>query len=163
MPDTYKILRGNAERVFKFQPHGALHRPARRDRRSSGDHTGERILLGWDGCRSGPDRAVRAVRHLHAPGTGHFHACRSRDLKHVPLAGPGMIEGFTVNWQRWAPSLDVPYGLADVSFPSYPGVRMLGRLHHVDLTTLTVGLLVDVGVDEGPGGTKVPAFTPWPG
>ena len=118
----------------------------------------------WDGMAAGQvliEQCLACGTFMH-PARGICSACQSRVLKHVPLTGPGTIEGFTVNWQRWAPSLDVPYGMADVSFPSYPGVRMLGRLRDVDLETVAVGLMVDVVVGEGPGGTKVPVFTPWP-
>ncbi len=119
----------------------------------------------WDGMAEGHilvEQCTACGTFMH-PARGICRACHSRDLKHVPLTGPGMVEGFTVNWQQWAPSLDIPYGLADVSFPSYPGVRMLGRLRDVDLDNLMVGLEVDVAVEAGPGGTKVPAFTPWRG
>ena len=120
------------------------------------DGIGRILVTSWSS--NARHAAHSCIRHEAFAG----HAT-SRDLKHVPLTGPGMVEGFTVDRQQWAPSLDIPYGLADVSFPSYPGVRMLGRLRDVDLDNLMVGLEVDVAVEAGPGGTKVPAFTPWRG
>ena len=94
------------------------------------------------------------------PGRGICRSCQGRNLRHVPLRGPGRIEGFTVNWQRWAPTLEVPFGLAEVTFDSYPGIRVLGRLRGFDLDRLSVGQPVDVSVEEGPAGTMVPSFVP---
>ena len=37
------------------------------------------------------------------------------------------IYSFTVNYQRLAPELDVPFAIVLVEFPDYPGVRVVGR------------------------------------
>jgi uncharacterized OB-fold protein len=119
----------------------------------------------WEGMSRGQvlvEQCTECETFMH-PGRGICRSCQGRNLRHVPLAGPATIEGITVNWQRWAPALDVPYGLAEVTFLSFPGVRVLGRLRGFDLEELTVGQLVDVSVEEGPAGTMVPSFVPLAG
>lgn len=95
------------------------------------------------------------------PARGICSMCRHRPLDHVALVGPGVIYSFTVNHKAWSPDMEVPYGLAEIEFPSFPGVVVLGRLRDFDLESVAIGDLVDVGVEEGPGGFMVPSFVPW--
>lgn len=116
----------------------------------------------WEGLSNGEvlvEQCTECDTFMH-PARGICRACQGRNLRRVPLTGPGMIEGFTVNWQRWAPTLEVPYALAEVTFASHPGIRVLGRVRGFDLDSLAVGEMVDVSVEDGPAGTTVPCFVP---
>jgi uncharacterized OB-fold protein len=118
----------------------------------------------WEGTARGElviERCVNCGRNCFPP-RGMCPACRNRTFELVTLEGPGTIYSYTVNHQKWAPDMEVPYGLADVEFASY-GVCIRGRLRDFDLSALEIGQLVAIGVEEGPAGCWVPSFTPWTG
>jgi hypothetical protein len=56
-----------------------------------------------------------------------------------PVAGTGIVDTFTINYQEWRPGLDTPYVIARVAIDGAPGVY---------LTTNIVGCPVDA-VDIG--------------
>jgi uncharacterized OB-fold protein len=92
------------------------------------------------------------------PPRGMCPACRSRDLAWVDVAGPGTVYSFTVNHQRWLPELDVPYAVVLVEFDDHPGVRVAGRVRGCAPDDVAVGMAVDVGFEDGPGGVAIPSF-----
>jgi uncharacterized OB-fold protein len=98
-------------------------------------------------------------RHLFPP-RGYCPGCGGRDLAEAAVTGPGVVYSFTVNWNPWQPGMDVPFVLALVEFPDTPGVRVLGRMHGVDVDAVTIGQAVTVAMVDGPGGTPVPGFRP---
>ena len=92
------------------------------------------------------------------PPRGICRGCRSRDTGWAEVAGPGTVYSFTVNHQRWLPDLDVPYAVVLVEFVDHPGVRIAGRLRGCAPDDVLVGMAVDVGFEDGPGGVAVPSF-----
>ena len=66
-------------------------------------------------------------------------ACLSERVEAVAVAGTGVVDSFTINHQKWHPSLEVPYVIARVAVDGAPGVF---------LTTNIVGCPVDA-VDVG--------------
>lgn len=116
----------------------------------------------WEGTARGAlviDRCRDCGNHTFPP-RGICSACRGRDLESIDVQGPGTIYSFTVNLQRWAPDMEVPFGIADIDFPDYR-VRIRGRLRDFDLDTVSIGDPVAIGFEDGPGGCSVPSFTPW--
>ena len=65
--------------------------------------------------------------------------CLSENVAPEAVAGTGIVDSFTVNYQAWFPGLDVPYVIARVALDGAPGVI---------LTTNIVGCPVD-RVDVG--------------
>jgi uncharacterized OB-fold protein len=76
----------------------------------------------------------------------------------VEVTGPGRVYSFTVNYQRWLPDLEVPYAIVLVEFDDHPGVRVAGRLRGCRPEEAAIGMVVDVGFEEGPGGYAIPSF-----
>jgi uncharacterized OB-fold protein len=60
--------------------------------------------------------------------------CLSENVAPATVAGTGVIDTFTVNYQEWRPGLEVPYVIARVAIDGAPGVF---------LTTNIVGCPVD--------------------
>lgn len=65
--------------------------------------------------------------------------CLSENVAPEAVAGTGVIDTFTVNYQKWHPAMEVPFVLARVAVDGAPGVI---------LTTNIVGCAVD-DVDIG--------------
>ena len=65
--------------------------------------------------------------------------CLSENVAPEAVAGTGIVDSFTVNYQAWYPGLDVPYVIARVAIDGAPGVI---------LTTNIIGCPVD-RVDVG--------------
>lgn len=116
----------------------------------------------WEAAAEG--RLV--VEHCPACGSDSFpprgicRRCRNRDVGFVEVTGSGEVYSFTVNHQRWLPDLEVPFVIVLVEFPEHPGVRVVGRLRGAEPGDVEVGMQVDVGFEEGPGGFAVPSFVP---
>jgi len=96
------------------------------------------------------------------PPRGICRRCRSREVGWAEVAGPGTVHSFTVNHQRWLPDLEVPYAVVLVEFADHPGVRVVGRLRGCEPAEVAIGMAVDVGFEEGPGGVAVPSFVARP-
>lgn len=92
------------------------------------------------------------------PPRGICRTCRSRRTTWVEVTGPGHVYSFTVNHQRWLPDLEVPYAVVLVEFPDHPGVRVAGRIRGCAPDRVSIGLAVDVGFEDGPGGAAIPSF-----
>lgn len=114
----------------------------------------------WEAAREG--RLVvercRACGAEAFPPAGICRACRSREVEHVDVTGPGVVYSFTVNHQRWLPDLEVPFALVWVDFPDRDGVRVVGRVRGCEPDEVRIGMAVDVGFEEGPDGFHVPSF-----
>lgn len=65
--------------------------------------------------------------------------CLSENVSPEAVAGTGVIDTFTVNYQQWHPAMDVPFVIARVAIDGAPGVI---------LTTNIVGCAVE-DVDVG--------------
>jgi uncharacterized OB-fold protein len=92
------------------------------------------------------------------PPRGMCRSCRSRSTSPSEIIGRGVVYSFTVNHQRWLPDLEVPYAVVLVEFPDHPGVRVAGRLRGCAPDEVTVGMVVEVGFEPGPGGFSIPSF-----
>jgi uncharacterized OB-fold protein len=65
--------------------------------------------------------------------------CLSENVLPTAVAGTGVVDTFTVNYQKWSPTMEVPFVIARVAVDGAPGVY---------LTTNIVGCAVDA-VDVG--------------
>ncbi len=95
----------------------------------------------WTGGAEGQLRLMRCQdckTFIHPPRP----VCRKCLSEHVlpeAVAGTGVIDTYTVNYQKWHPALEVPFVIARVAIDGAPGVY---------LTTNIVGCAVDQ-VDVG--------------
>lgn len=101
-------------------------------------------------------RQCRAWFHPPAPVCPE---CLSLDVGPEPASGRATVEGFSVNVQRWAPDMEVPYVVAVVSLEEAPSVHLTTRLVDVSPGDVAVGLPVEVtfvAVDD----VHLPLFRP---
>jgi uncharacterized OB-fold protein len=95
----------------------------------------------WTG---GKDNELRLLRcqdcasFIHPPRPV-CRNCLSDNVAPEAVAGTGVIDTFTVNYQKWHPAMEVPFVIARVAVDGAPGVI---------LTTNIVGCAVDA-VDVG--------------
>lgn len=95
----------------------------------------------WTG---GKDNELRLLRcqdcasFIHPPRPVCRY-CLSENVAPEAVAGTGVIDTFTVNYQKWHPAMEVPFVIARVAIDGAPGVI---------LTTNIVGCAVDA-VDIG--------------
>jgi uncharacterized OB-fold protein len=76
---------------------------------------------------------------IHPPRPVCRH-CLSENLAPEDVAGTGVVDTYTVNYQEWRPGLDVPYVIARIAIDGAPGVF---------LTSNVVGCAVDaVQIDD---------------
>ena len=96
----------------------------------------------WTGGAVGELRLLRCrdcATFIHPPRPV-CRNCLSENVAPEAVAGTGVVDTFTVNYQKWHPALEVPYVIARVAIDGAPGVF---------LTTNIVGCAVDaVDVDD---------------
>lgn len=119
----------------------------------------------WNGAAEGRLLVEQcdACGTYNFPPTGVCRSCRGRALSTVEVTGRGRIYSYTVNYQRWMPDLPVPYAMALVEFPDYPGVRVFGRLRGATTDSpapeeIAIEDEVEIGFEPGPGGYAIPSF-----
>jgi uncharacterized OB-fold protein len=95
----------------------------------------------WTAGATGELRLVRCLdcgTFIHPPRPV-CRKCLSENVAPEAVAGTGVIDTFTINYQVWRPGLEVPFVIARVAIDGAPGVY---------LTTNIVGCSVDA-VDVG--------------
>jgi hypothetical protein len=95
----------------------------------------------WTGGAAGELRIMRCQdcqAFIHPPRPV-CRSCLSENVAPEVVAGTGVVDTFTVNYQKWHPAAEVPYVVARVAIDGAPGVY---------LTTNIVGCPVDA-VDIG--------------
>ena len=95
----------------------------------------------WTGGADGELRLMRCMdceTNIHPPRPV-CRNCLSENVAPEAVAGTGVIDTFTVNYQKWHPAMEVPFVVARVAPDGAPGVF---------ITTNIVGCAVDA-VDIG--------------
>jgi uncharacterized OB-fold protein len=64
------------------------------------------------------------------------------------VSGRGSVASFTVNHQRWAPDLPVPYVVAIVELAEQPGLRLLSNIVGGAPEDVHVGMPVRVTFEQ---------------
>jgi uncharacterized OB-fold protein len=96
----------------------------------------------WTGGEQGELRLLRCRdcdTFIHPPRPV-CRNCLSENVATEAMAGTGVVDTFTVNYQKWSPVMEVPFVIARVAIDGAPGVY---------LTTNIVGCPVeDVDIDD---------------
>lgn len=96
----------------------------------------------WTGGEQGELRLLRCRdcdTFIHPPRPV-CRNCLSENVATQAMAGTGVVDTFTVNYQKWSPVMEVPFVIARVAIDGAPGVY---------LTTNIVGCPVeDVDIDD---------------
>jgi uncharacterized OB-fold protein len=96
----------------------------------------------WTGGREGKLNITRCDdcgQFTHPPREMCRH-CQSENVGPHAVAGTGVVDTCTINYQKWAPDMEVPFVIARVKLDDAPGVY---------LTTNIVGCPVErVNIDD---------------
>ena len=65
--------------------------------------------------------------------------CRSERIVPYPVSGDGVVDTYTVNYQKWHPALEVPYVIARIALDGAPGVYLTSNVVGCDPETVDVG------------------------
>ena len=81
----------------------------------------------------------------------------------APVAGTGVVVGFTVNHQRWLATFEPPYVIAIVALDEDDEVRLTTNIIHCDPAEVHVGMRVEVEFEQLADDIALPLFEPIPG
>jgi uncharacterized OB-fold protein len=102
---------------------------------------------------SGADGKLRLNRcqdcgsYIHPPRPVCRH-CLSDKVAPEAVAGTGVVDSYTVNYQKWKPDLDVPYVIARVAIDGAPGVYLTTNIVGCPPESVDIGDKVRVRFEQ---------------
>ena len=111
--------------------------------------------------------ATGALRFLRCGACGYYvhppspvcARCLSRKLAPEPVSGRGTVYSFTVNHQRWNPTVPTPYVIGLVEIDEQRDVRLTTNIINCDPERVNVGMRVRVTFERD-GEVYLPLFEP---
>lgn len=70
--------------------------------------------------------------------------CLSENIGPKAVAGTGVVDTFTVNYQKWHPDAEVPYVIARIAIDGAPGVYLTSNVIGCDVNEVDIGDKVKV-------------------
>jgi uncharacterized OB-fold protein len=70
--------------------------------------------------------------------------CLTTDVGPEATSGLATVAGYSVNYQRWAPDMEVPYVVAVVAVDDAPGVQLTTRIIDIAPEDVETGMAVEV-------------------
>ena len=70
--------------------------------------------------------------------------CLSENVAPQTVAGTGVIDTFTINYQKWHPALEVPFVIARVAIDGAPGVYLTTNIVGCPVEDVEIGDRVTV-------------------
>jgi acetyl-CoA acetyltransferase/uncharacterized OB-fold protein len=86
--------------------------------------------------------------------------CLGRELAWEPVSGRATLVSFTVNHQRWMPTLDVPYVIGLVELVEQPGLRLTTNVVDVAPDAVRIGMALRVRFRPVSDEIALPVFAP---
>jgi uncharacterized protein len=74
--------------------------------------------------------------------------CLSENVVPESVAGTGVVDTFTVNYQEWRPALAVPYVIARVAIDGAPGVYLTTNIVGCPVDAVQIGDRVRVAFEQ---------------
>ena len=111
---------------------------------------------------SGADGQLRLLRcqecatFIHPPRPV-CRRCLSDKIAPEAVAGTGIVDTFTVNYQEWRPGLEVPYVIARVAIDGAPGVFLTTNIVGCAVEEVDIGDRVRVKFEQQ-GEVYLPLF-----
>lgn len=102
---------------------------------------------------SGADGKLRLNRcqdcgsFIHPPRPVCRH-CLSEKVAPEAVAGTGVVDTYTINYQKWKPDLDVPYVIARVAIDGAPGVYLTTNIVGCPVEQVDIGDKVRVRFEQ---------------
>jgi len=100
----------------------------------------------WTGGANGELRLMRCADcavFVHPPRP-ICPKCLSENVAPQTVAGTGVIDTFTVNYQKWHPALEVPFVIARVAIDGAPGVYLTTNIVGCPVEDVEIGDRVSV-------------------
>jgi uncharacterized OB-fold protein len=113
----------------------------------------------WTGGADGKLRLMRCqecATFIHPPRPV-CRKCLSEKVAPAEVAGTGIVDTFTINYQEWRPGLDVPYVIARVAIDGAPGVYLTTNIVGCPVEAVQIGDAVQVKF-ERQGEIYLPLF-----
>ena len=115
----------------------------------------------WTAGASGELRFLRCrscgyYLHPPAPICGR---CLSRDVSPQTVSGRGTVYSFTINHQRWNPTVPTPYVIGLVQLDEQDDLRLTTNIVNCEPDAVSVGMRVRVTFDHD-GDVYLPLFEP---
>ncbi|HMK87991.1 MAG TPA: OB-fold domain-containing protein [Steroidobacteraceae bacterium] len=104
----------------------------------------------WTSGAEGQLRFLRCQNcrsFIHPPRPVCRH-CLSENVAPEAVAGTGIIDTFTVNYQQWRPGLEVPYVIARVAIDGAPGVFLTTNIVGCPVEAVAIGDRVRVRFEQ---------------
>lgn len=67
------------------------------------------------------------------------HTCLSENVSPEKVAGTGVVDTFTVNYQKWHPAMEVPFVIARIALDGVAGVYLTSNVVDCDPESVDVG------------------------
>jgi uncharacterized OB-fold protein len=77
--------------------------------------------------------------------------CRSENVAQVAVSGRGVVDTFTINYQAWAPHMEVPFVIARVRLSDAPGVYLTTNIVNCPVEEVAIDDAVQVTFEEQDG------------
>ena len=115
----------------------------------------------WEAARDGRLVVQRCddCGHAQYPPEVICAKCQSANLGYADASGQATMYSFGVFPRSLMPVFEAPYAVALVDLDDHPGVRMMTNIVDADLSTLEIGMPLEV-VFEPRGAWQVPQFRP---
>jgi hypothetical protein len=101
-------------------------------------------------------RCQECAGFIHPPRPVCRH-CLSENVAPEAVAGTGVIDTFTINYQEWRPGLEVPYVIARVAIDGAPGVFLTTNIVGCPAAAVEIGDRVRVRFEQQ-GEVYLPLF-----
>ncbi|WP_373096274.1 Zn-ribbon domain-containing OB-fold protein [Zhongshania sp.] len=100
----------------------------------------------WTGGAEGELRIMRCqdcATFIHPPRPV-CSKCLSENVAPEAVAGSGVVDTFTVNYQKWHPAMEVPFVIARIALDGVPGVYLTSNIINCDVEKVDIGDRVHV-------------------
>ena len=113
----------------------------------------------WTGGADGELRIMRCQdckTFIHPPRPV-CRQCLSDNVQPEAVAGTGVVDTFTVNYQAWMPGMEVPFVIARVALDGAPGVYLTTNIVGCPVEEVDIGDRVRVTFEQQ-GEVYLPLF-----
>ena len=113
----------------------------------------------WTGGAHGRLQIMRCgdcSSYIHPP-RAVCRTCLSDNVKPEAVPGTGVIDTFTINYQKWHPAMKVPFVIARVALDGAPGVYLTTNIIGCSVDAVDIGDRVRVTF-ESQGAIHFPLF-----
>ena len=76
------------------------------------------------------------------------HHCQSDNVAPFAVSGAGVIDTYTINHQKWAPDMEVPFVIARVRLDDAPGVYLTTNIINSPVDSVDIDDKVQVVFEE---------------